>query len=144
MKYPDLPPGLDPVQAGRFGLWLLGKRSHARALKRSVTASGVPGAGLAQRALSLIAPWRIAEYPGYLRILASICGVSTKTAEEWLYRDLVLPEKHARTLLALSETRERQFAELSAALRVHISERRRLPPKGIIRYQAEARDRVDV
>src|SRR6202022_4813473 len=41
------PPGLDPVTAGRFGLWLLGKRNHFRAMRRSVSASRVSGCGLA-------------------------------------------------------------------------------------------------
>ena len=41
------PAGLDPVTVGRFGLWLLGKRNHFRAMRRSISASRVSSCGLA-------------------------------------------------------------------------------------------------
>jgi hypothetical protein len=49
-----LPPGLDPVTAGRFGLWLLGKRNHFRAMRRSVSASRVSAVVLQHRFVALI------------------------------------------------------------------------------------------
>jgi len=143
-----LPPGLDPVMAGRFGLWLLGQRSHRRSLRRTASASRVPGRGLAQRWLTLMAPWTIEEYPGRIQLLAEICGVSRSRVGDWLYRTKPgkgLPAKHARRLMVLCEERAAALDALASDLRRHADEEDWLAvPKGIIRYQAEARDRVDV
>ena len=109
-----LPPGLDPVTAGRWGLWLLGNRSHRRAQQRTVSASRVPGCGACDRFLYLLAPWRYNEYPGRMQILAETLGVRRTTVRDYLYRPaLKLPERHRVTLERIA--RERAAAWLALA-----------------------------
>jgi hypothetical protein len=113
-QYPQLPPGLTPVQAGRFGLWMLGQRSHRRALQRTVSVSRVPRGGLCDQFIHLYAPWTVNEYPGRKQILAELLGVKRSTVRDYLYRSTPrLPEKHRATLERLC--RERGLAFLALA-----------------------------
>lgn len=123
--YTELPPGLDPVAAGRFGLWLLGKRSHQRALKRRVTGTSVRGTAMAGRLVALLLPWTVDEYPGAKRFTAAICGVSQRTVERWFWSDVRLPPKHAATLAALCRSRAEQFAALADELEARAREKPR-------------------
>ena len=108
---------MTPVQAGRLGLWLLGKRSHNKALRRTVSAKHVPTGGVVDKLQALVAPWQVYEYPGFRKILGAWTGVSWKTAKEWLYGKRALPRKHAATLAAIAEQRAAEFAALAAELR---------------------------
>lgn len=137
MPAPQLPTGLDPVTAGRFGLWLLGKRSHARAQRRSVSASRVPGCGIAHRFVALIAPWSVHEYPGRDRILPALCEVSIETARDWLYRDRMLPPKHARRMAEIARQRAVEFEDVAKALDQHAAEREAInaKPRGFMTGQ---------
>ena len=112
-QLPPLPPGLDPVQAGRFGLWLLGQRSHRRALSRTVSVSRVPNARIASRFLYLFVPWKVHEYPGGHQVLAELCGVKRHTVRDWLYTSRPIPERHRETLERIC--RERGLAFLALA-----------------------------
>src|ERR1700720_3689012 len=113
--YDGLPAGLDPVQAGRFGLWLLGQRSHRRAQLRTVSASRVPGSSLAQRFVLLFMPWRITQYPGRHRFLPVLCGVSIGTARLWLYREEKLPPKHARRMAEVARAHAEECLRVAEA-----------------------------
>ena len=95
-----LPPGLSPVDAGRLGLWLLGKRNHHAALKRTVHNRREYKPGLVGLWCGIAAPWRAQEYPGPYRLLAHVCGVSLSTAETWCARPSDLP---ARRALAMAD-----------------------------------------
>lgn len=123
-QYQRLPDGLDPVQAGRFGLWLLGVRSHQRAQKRTFSASRVSGYGLAQRLLTALMPWTVEEYPGHLQALAEMCNVSRRTVEDWLYRPDKLPRKHARRLSDICREKAAEFFELAEQLEAYAERER--------------------
>jgi hypothetical protein len=116
-RMPQLPAGLDPVQAGRFGLWLLGKRSHARALRRTFSGTRVPSTRITGRLLGILLPWTIHEYPGNLQALAEMCGVARSTASDWLYCARPLPRKHAARLADICEQREIAFRDLKEEFR---------------------------
>jgi hypothetical protein len=133
----NLPAGLDPITAGRFALWMLGKRSHRRAQRRTVSASRVWGGGLAQRFVTLVAPWTVEEYPGRLRLLAGLCGVTAATSKDWLYRDKRLPAKHAHRLHSIAIERAEQWYALAADLARHAGEQERIAkrPRGIVAQQ---------
>ena len=102
---PDLPPGLSPVTAGRLGLWLLGKRQHNRALKRTVFPKGAIGYGLVNHMVNLLSAWTVEEYPGYRRLLAEWAGVAIKTSDRWLYGCDRLPRRHALRFASLCRER---------------------------------------
>jgi plasmid maintenance system antidote protein VapI len=106
-----LPPGLDPVTAGRFGLWLLGKRQHSRSQRRSLVASTFLVKAVCGRAIHLIAPWPVWQYPGKWRALSQLLGVSDRTARAYISGERRLPEARAARLAAylrrdLEERRE--------------------------------------
>lgn len=131
--FQQLPPGLDPVTAGRFGLWLLGKRSHARAQKRTYRAVGVRGISVTGRLVNLILPWTVEEYPGYLRVLAEICGVSIRTVPHWINGTRPLPLKHCHTLLRIAEQHELDARLIAEELRRQISNHIAHEPKGFVK-----------
>lgn len=81
---PDLPPGLDPVTAGRMGLWLLGKRGHERAIRRRDPQYRVPHSTLASATCCAVLPWRLYETPGHVALLASILDVGEGHARHTL------------------------------------------------------------
>ena len=114
-----LPPGLSPVTAGRFGLWLLGKRAHRKALRRRSHVDRAYRVTLPSKFIRLLAPWRIEEYPGWARLLSDTCGVARGTAKNWMGSDARLPRKHALTLAAICESRAAEFLALAEELRAH-------------------------
>src|SRR5262249_1935833 len=84
-----LPPGLDPVQAGRFGLWLWGRREHSRRLERSIFLTRVQDrhdSTVCWRGMSALLPWRVAHYPSLHRGLAELLGVSVRSARSYLWQ----------------------------------------------------------
>ncbi len=112
-QHKPLPEGLDPVTAGRYGLWLLGVRSHNRALKRTISPKRVWGYGPLHRLATLLSPWTIEEYPGYRRFMASLCGVAIRTSDRWFYGADRLPRKHARRLAAICVERAAAYEALA-------------------------------
>lgn len=98
-----LPEGLDPVTAGRYGLWLMGLRQQQRAARRSPKPTAYIPHTLLGRTLRTILPWSIHEYPGIKQFAASVLNVCPKVAEDYLYDRPPhrLPAKHAATLSAI-------------------------------------------
>src|SRR5215472_9629610 len=60
----SLPPGLDPVSAGRIGLWLLSRRSHNAPQKRTAFPQREWRKTPAAKFVRLICQWHVYEYPG--------------------------------------------------------------------------------
>lgn len=120
---PRLPPGLTAIDAGRWGLWLLGKRSHIRYLKRTVTPARIRGHGLVHDMMQALMPWSVEEYPGYRKGLAFWCGVKVRTVEDWLYGKRPIPSKHAVTLAAIARTRAEQLNAVAAELEAYAAGR---------------------
>lgn len=69
--------------------------------------------------MRLLCPWTIAEYPGWIRALATLCNVRPRTAERWLYPPHALPRRHALTLARVAEEHAAKAAALAEALRAH-------------------------
>lgn len=106
-----LPGGLDPVRAGRFGLWLLSKRASAARSRRTPWPNHV-WVGYGGRLGRLIAPWRVGEYPGASVMLSAITGVQVRTARRWLRGAMPSPQARGRLALYL----EGHIAEAGALL----------------------------
>jgi hypothetical protein len=137
--YDGLPAGLDPVKAGRLGLWLLGKRNHFAAKKRR----GWPlreGTGtLASRFVCLIAPWELREYPGQRKLLAALLGVAESYAKRLMQRSGRLPAKHARRLAAVCAEREAACRALADDLDRYATEQEALErPRGFMKDRGKA------
>jgi hypothetical protein len=93
-----LPPGLSPILAGRYGLWLVSRRSHRAALRRTAFPKRVwRKPNFANRFTDVILPWSCAEYPGASLWLAQYLGVTPATARHWLYGKGI-PARHALRL----------------------------------------------
>ena len=114
--YPQLPAGLDPVQAGRFGLWLLGQRSHVRKTRRCVSAVRVPCPTQGGRFAGLFVPWTVHTYPSATQAIAELCGVKESYAEHLLSRQERLPAKHAATLGRIARERAEAWKALADEL----------------------------
>lgn len=95
-----LPPGLTPVEAGRIGLWLLGKRKQrqAQAARESAFFLRAFGPSFAGRFCAIVTPWKMGSYMRGEFLLARLCAVSERRAEAWLSTRLMLPARHARTM----------------------------------------------
>lgn len=95
-----MPAGFSPVEVGRMGLWLLGKRQHRLAKKRRArNRTRAYLRCLAGRWGMVVCPWRVWEYPTAEILIARLCGVAEATAHHWLMsKEDILPAKHARTL----------------------------------------------
>ena len=114
---PPLPPGLNPVTAGRFGLWLLGQRSHRKAQRRRLAATRVCRGGLCHRFVCLLLPWRVEEYPGAIQAFAELLGISRNTAKDYLFRTRrKLPERHRVTLERIARARAAAWLALADEL----------------------------
>lgn len=116
--YEGLPPGLDPVKAGRLGLWLLGKRNQARAARRRFhpTREHVGGlvGGPVSRLLDILLPWTVHEYPGQIKALAALIGgIREATAKDYLYRPENLSKRGAERLAQFCDDRAAMFAGLA-------------------------------
>lgn len=125
MPHAPLPHGIDPVQAGRFGLWLLSVRSQRAAQKRIAFPERVRKQSLNSRVQRLIAPWYVYEYPGATVIISHICGIARSTAQGWI-NGKRLPPKHARKLADYLERHASECDALARELRVY-AERRGKP-----------------
>jgi transcriptional regulator with XRE-family HTH domain len=79
-----LPKDLDPVTAGRWGLWLLGRWQHKQALRRTVVVRLYPRKSLAGKFVNLCFPWPVWSYPGPFRALAQLVGVTNRTAAAYI------------------------------------------------------------
>ena len=93
-----LPPGLDPVTAGRFGLWLLGQRNHQAALRRRIGKRRVYRATRLQRFATLFFPWLVIDYPGCELFLCQLCMVERRVVQRWLAGHRPLPSNQARVI----------------------------------------------
>jgi hypothetical protein len=112
-----LPPGLNPVEVGRIGLWLLSRRSHRASRRRVAFTNRVwRSSTWGNRFERLITPWRIFEYPGTSAMLAQLCGVSRSTARGWIYGKH-LPAQHARQIADYLEPHASQCEALTRELR---------------------------
>jgi hypothetical protein len=120
-----LPAGLTPVQVGRMGLWLLGKRNQARARRRTYEVTrALEGHTLNRRWVRLVCRWSIAEYPGWIRAFASALGLEPRTAKAYLMQRNRLPVKHAVRLLELSREYRSEWDELIIDLEAYVAERK--------------------
>ncbi len=108
----ELPPGLNPITAGRFGVWLWGKRNQARAKTRRGTVTREYGVTPLGRLASLVVPWSVYQYPGLRRWLGEMLQVSPRTAARWLHAGTPLPRKHAVRLERLCAERIEQLTQL--------------------------------
>ena len=120
-----LPKGLDAIAAGRIGLWLLGKRSHnAASLRTAFPHRATLTTVYTHRFVRLIVPWRIFEYPGAQRFLASLLGVSSGTANNLLKPSVPLPAKHALRLAEYLTKHASECDALAAELRAYAAARK--------------------
>jgi len=113
-----LPPGLNPVEAGRLGLWLLSIRSHKAAQKRVAFPERAWRQTLAVKFTRLICQWHVYEYPGAAKILAALLRIPPSYAENlmkpsWSRK---LPAKHAITLAQYLESHASQCEALAHEL----------------------------
>ncbi len=126
----ELPPSLNPVTAGRFGLWLLGKRNQARAQTRVGVATREYGSSCLARYCTLVIPWTVYEYPGLHRYLRALLGISVPSATRYV-RGQRLPMGHARRLALICRERAAAFEALAADFEALSVER----PKGRLRRE---------
>jgi hypothetical protein len=108
-----LPAGVTPVQAGRFGLWLLGKRNQAKAARRRGIVTRAYTRSRLDALSGLTVPWTVNEYPGAYRFFSEILGVSRQSVKRWLASDHGLPRKQALRLSSLCRDRAAAFAALA-------------------------------
>ncbi len=121
MSYkPPLPPGLSPILAGRYGLWLLSRRSHRAALRRTAFVSRVRNRSLADRYWGLVCPWRVYEYPGGAQFIAALFGISRHYARDLCTGGKRLPVQHARRLMTDLEGRIASMEALRVELREYV------------------------
>jgi len=121
---PHLPPGLSPVAAGRWGLWLLGRLSHNRAKHRAFVVSPRKGANIVCRFLNLMLPWSVDTYPGHKRALAEMCGgVCVGTVDQWMYVENRLPVKRALRLAEICEAQAAAYSALGVEFREYAERR---------------------
>jgi len=120
----SLPAGLSPVEAGRLGLWLLSRRSHNAAQRRIAFPSRGGRRELIHRWCALIVPWKIYEYPGAERMLATLCDISPASAHQYLKASWgnKLPRVHARRLAQYLESHASQCDALARELRAYAVE----------------------
>ena len=138
---PELPAGLTPVAAARLGFWLLGKRSHAAAERRTAFGTRASSGTLASEFCATVAPWRIEEYPAAGRLLAGILGIPETYAKNLLNRSWhrKLARKHARVLADWLSLQAVRYEALALQLRQHADRARSLPTKpDKLRYYGQA------
>ena len=129
-----LPAGVSPVDVGRLGLWLLGRRSHNAAKKRIPFPKAIDlrTASLLRRAAALICGWEVWEYPGAPRCLGAIIVVRASSAERYLRPSRDVPRKHAIRLAEYLESHASECEALAAELRAYAgAERLRTRKKGL-------------
>lgn len=122
MPPPKLPPGLDPVTAGRWGLWLLGKRQHTAKLRRSFSNPTYALRSLLDRATNAICPWPLWRYPGRSNGIAEVLGVSPEYARQMIGGHRPLPARHALTLARYLECDLAERQAVIDELRAHAAQ----------------------
>jgi hypothetical protein len=139
-----LPPGLDPVAAGRWGLWLLGNRSHNRSIGSQTCPPLYGGDRIIGHVYTQLAPWKRFEYPGRIKYLADVLGVSRETARKYSGCQRDLPPKHALRLADYLEAKAIRLKELAEALRSEALQRqaRQRRDRRIWLYQGRATMRL--
>ena len=126
-----LPVGVSPVTAGRFGLWLLGRRQHTASRKRKAFPNRA-FRGMPRGAVRLVLPWLVWEYPGASHWLAALCGVARGTAKNWLTGSQHFPAKHADRLALYLENHSASLLAAASELRAYAqSEQTKGQVKGI-------------
>lgn len=75
------------------------------------------------RALRLLQPWEIWEYPGRNRALSEILGIARETARQYASGRRELPPKHALRLADYLMGKAIQMREISEELRKDATER---------------------
>ena len=116
---PSFPVNVDPVTAGRFGLWLLGRRSHNAANRRLPLPRPIDlgTATLLRRFAALICAWDVWEYPGAPRCIGAILGIEASSAKRYLWREV--PRRHAERLADYLEGHAAECQALAAELRAY-------------------------
>jgi hypothetical protein len=124
-RMPTLPRGLDPVSAGRFGLWLLSRRSHRAKQRRVAFPARVWPQTLVWRWVRLISPWRCHEYPGAAVVISSLCEIAPSYAWNLLKPSWAskLPPRHAHRLAAYLEAHAAESEALARELRAYAQDR---------------------
>jgi hypothetical protein len=134
---PRLPQGLSPVQAGRLGLWLLGRRSHKAASLRIAFPQREPlrQSRLIARFKRLMTPWKVYEYPGADRFVAALLGISESYAHALSKPSTHVAAKHATRLAHYLQNHASQCDALAAELRAYAREQdnRKFANKDIVR-----------
>jgi hypothetical protein len=110
-----LPAGLTPVQAGRLGLWLLGRRQHRAALRRRAIPKRAYKPTPLGSVCNIFVPWSVHEYPGASLWLAQVLGIRRSTADRYL-RMPRIPASHARRMARLLRDRAAQCEALAQVL----------------------------
>jgi hypothetical protein len=112
--HPPLPPDLNPVTAGRFGLWLMGLRNQRAASKRvAYPPQRDNRRNVLTRLRALIVPWLVHEYPGGYRFMGVLLGVSMGSAETYLKQPDKLTRVQADRLAMLCHDRAAAFEALA-------------------------------
>lgn len=65
------------------------------------------------RMAKTLLPWSVWEYPGTRKAIAELAEVSEGTVKKWLYKDDLLPRKHAARFAALCRERAAAFEALA-------------------------------
>ena len=132
-----LPRGLNPVIAGRIGIWLLSRRSHRAAQKRvAFPYREKPAETLVLRFVRLVVPWTVYQYPGAQRYLAALLGIRSDYANSLMKPSwgAKLPQCHALRLAQFLEAHGSQALALAAELRQAAQKRPRgRPPRGLVK-----------
>jgi hypothetical protein len=122
MPPPKLPRGLDPVTAGRWGLWLLGQRQHMRALRRNSCPATYAPRTIVDRVVALC--WRstVEEYPGMHRGLGDLLGLTPGSARHLMAGRRPLTARNAERLASYLELDLAQRRAVIDKLRAHAAQ----------------------
>lgn len=113
----------------------MGRNNHIAALKRQQPPKRlyrVAGAHpVLCHLLDVWLPYTVAEYPGYTRALAAMCGVPYRTAQGWLRRKRVPNPRAIERLQALAAERVEAWTALQVELAelLVVSRTRNRPPQ---------------
>ena len=122
MPSPKLPRGLDPLTAGRWGLWLLGRRQHMRARLRNSCPPIYGPRSLADRAVALLWRWEVVQYPGKHRGLADLLGITHDSARHLMAGRRALTARNAERLASVLESDLAERRAVIDELRRHAAE----------------------
>lgn len=132
--HPPIPERMTLKQASAIAKWLLGRRSHFAASRRSASVPLRSARSLADKVGMAIWPWWVHRYPGAARGLAEVLGVQLRTAERLIGGHDELSLKHLRRLADFLEasiaTKQAVLAELQAHVEMVEKERAMHPNRG--------------